>query len=118
MAAPRLTGVAYIGGAQACSHEEAQYVVWLWRPHPEAANSFITQADGSFAVEVTIPDTPPTNVSGFETQSKAEAWIERHQSNTATGTLRSPQGRSGGGCSGDYAACRPIIAAQSLAYRP
>ena len=29
-------------------------------------------------------------VSGFDTQAKAEAWIERHKANIATGTLKSP----------------------------
>jgi len=59
------------------------------RPHPHvhATYRLVAEADGSFAIEVSIPDTPPTRVSGFDTQGKAEAWIERHQANIATGTL-------------------------------
>jgi hypothetical protein len=57
-------------------------------PHAEATYSVTTQADGTFAVEVTIPDTQPTKVTGFDTQAKAEAWIERHKANVATGTLK------------------------------
>lgn len=53
-------------------------------PHAEAAYSLLTQADGTFAVEVLISGFGPTKVSGFDTQEKAEAWIERHRSNIAT----------------------------------
>jgi hypothetical protein len=59
-------------------------------PHAEAAYDLITLDDGTFAVEVVIPDTKPTKVSGFDTREKAEAWIERHKANVATGTLRTP----------------------------
>jgi hypothetical protein len=59
------------------------------KPHPHVAATYrlIAHADGSFAIEVAIPETQPTTVSGFDTQAKAEAWIERHQANIATGTL-------------------------------
>jgi hypothetical protein len=59
-------------------------------PHALATYRLITQPDGTFAVEVTIPDTQPTKVTGFDTQEKAEAWIERHKENIATGTLKAP----------------------------
>ena len=57
-------------------------------PHAEAAYDLITLDDGTFAVEVVIPETKPTKVSGFDTREKAEAWIEQHKANVATGTLR------------------------------
>ena len=59
-------------------------------PHAEAAYDLITLDDGTFAVEVVIPETKPTKVSGFDTREKAEAWIERHKANVATGTLETP----------------------------
>lgn len=62
----------------------------LTHPHAEATYKLITLRDGTFSVEVTIPETGPTKVSGFDTQAKAEAWIERHKANIATGTLKSP----------------------------
>jgi hypothetical protein len=62
-------------------------------PHAEAAYKLITQDDGGFAVEVTVPDTEPTKVTGFDTQAKAEAWIERHKANVATGSLRGVYGQ-------------------------
>ena len=57
--------------------------------HAEATYRLIEQGDGTFAVEVTIPETQTTRVSGFDTPQKAEAWIERYQANVATGTLKS-----------------------------
>ena len=59
-------------------------------PHLEATYK-LTAVDGGFAVEVTIPETKPTKVSGFDTQAKAEAWIARHKANVATGTLSTSQ---------------------------
>jgi hypothetical protein len=59
-------------------------------PHAEATYRLLPLADGSFSVEVEIPGTKPTKVSGFDSQAKAEAWIERHKANVATGSL-SPQ---------------------------
>lgn len=60
-------------------------------PHAEATYRLITLDDGTFAVEVAIPDTKPAKVSGFETRDKAEEWIARHKANVATGTLKSPR---------------------------
>ena len=57
-------------------------------PHADASYRLSTLADGTFAVEVAIPDTKPTKVSGLDTQEKAEAWIERHKANIATGSLK------------------------------
>ncbi len=48
-------------------------------PHAEAAYSIVTLDDGSFGVEVKIPDTHPTTVSNFATRAQAEAWIVRHK---------------------------------------
>lgn len=57
-------------------------------PHAEATYTLTLQGDGGFAVDVAIPGVRPTKVSGFDTQAKAEAWIERHKANVATGTLQ------------------------------
>ena len=48
-------------------------------PHAEATYRVIAFEDGSFAVEVTIPDTNPTTVRPFKTEADAEAWIVEHQ---------------------------------------
>jgi len=56
-------------------------------PHADAAYRLIPGDDGSFAVEVAIPGSAPTKVSGFDSQAKAEAWIERHKANVATGSI-------------------------------
>lgn len=58
-------------------------------PHAEATYNLLTLDYGSFAVDVAIPDTRPTKVSG--TREKAEAWIERHKANVATGTIKPPR---------------------------
>jgi hypothetical protein len=48
-------------------------------PHAEATYRVIPLDDGSFGVEVNIPDTYPTTVSKFATETDAEAWITEHQ---------------------------------------
>ena len=57
-------------------------------PHAEATYNVNTLNDGTFAVEVAIREREPTKVSGFETEAKVAAWIERHKANVATGSLR------------------------------
>jgi hypothetical protein len=48
-------------------------------PHAEATYRVIPTDDGAFAVEVTIPETHPANVSPFATEADAEAWIAEHR---------------------------------------
>jgi hypothetical protein len=48
-------------------------------PYAEAKYRIITQADSTFGVEVTIPETQPTTVTSFATEAAAEAWIENHK---------------------------------------
>jgi hypothetical protein len=48
-------------------------------PHAEASYRVIPLENGSFGVEVSIPDTNPTTVSMFKTEADAEAWIAEHQ---------------------------------------
>jgi hypothetical protein len=60
----------------------------LVHPHAEAAYRVLPLDDGKFAVEVSIPGTHPTKVSGLDTQAAAEAWIERHRTQVATGTIQ------------------------------
>ena len=49
------------------------------RAHAEATYRVIPFGDGTFAVEVSIPETYPTKVSPFATEADAEAWIAEHQ---------------------------------------
>ena len=48
-------------------------------PHAEASYRVISFDDGSFGIEITIPDSYPTTVSKFKTEADAEAWIVEHQ---------------------------------------
>lgn len=48
-------------------------------PHAEASYKVIAFEDGSFGVEVSIPDSNPTVVTRFASEQDAEAWIARHQ---------------------------------------
>ena len=48
-------------------------------PHAEATYRVISLDDGSFGVEVKIPDSHPTRISRFDTEADAEAWITEHQ---------------------------------------
>ena len=58
-------------------------------PHAEASYRVIPLENGSFAVEVSIPDSHPTTVSMFKSKADAEAWITEHrrlvQSQTVSG---------------------------------
>lgn len=42
--------------------------------------------NGSFVVEVSIPDSHPTTVSAFKTEVDAEAWIAEHRRRVQTQT--------------------------------
>jgi hypothetical protein len=66
-------------------------------PHAEAVYRVIPLDDGKFAVEVTIPGTNPTKVIGLESQETADAWIERHKTQIATGTILRQSAWSRGG---------------------
>lgn len=57
-------------------------------PHTDASYRIVTLADGKFLVEVAIPGSLPTKVSGLDSQEAAEAWIERHKTNVASGTIK------------------------------
>jgi hypothetical protein len=48
-------------------------------PHAEAAYRVIPSDGGSFAVEISIPETYPAKVSPFATAVEAEAWIGEHR---------------------------------------
>lgn len=48
-------------------------------PHAEATYRIIAFDNGSFGVEVSIPDSHPTRVTTFKTEADAEAWIAEHQ---------------------------------------
>lgn len=66
-------------------------------PHAEATYRVIPFDNGSFGVEVSIPDSNPTRVSMFKTEADAEAWIAEHQrrvqSQTQSGLqFRRPRG--------------------------
>lgn len=60
----------------------------MLRTHPHAAAVYrvISFADGSFGVEVNIPDSYPTIVSRFLTEADAETWIAEHQRKIQTQT--------------------------------
>ena len=49
-------------------------------PHAEARYEVVALGAGAFGVRVSIPDTSPTMVSGFNTEAAAEAWIASHKS--------------------------------------
>jgi hypothetical protein len=56
--------------------------------------------EGTFGVEVVIPETLPTTVTEFATEAEAEAWIARHKSqvegNASSGsTFRRKRGTDG-----------------------
>jgi hypothetical protein len=48
-------------------------------PHAEATYRVVRLVDGSFGIEVSIPENYPTTVSKFATEAEAEAWIVEHR---------------------------------------
>ena len=60
-------------------------------PHAEASYRVLPLNDGSFGVEVTIPDSHPTTVTKFDSNEAAAAWISGHrdrvQDQTGSGGL-------------------------------
>ena len=48
-------------------------------PHAEATYRVIPFDNGTFGVEVSIPNSRPTTVSTFKTKADAEAWITEHR---------------------------------------
>ena len=51
-------------------------------------------ADGTFSVEVVIPESYPTKVSPFSTEADAEAWMAEHQRRVQSEKLSSRWFRS------------------------
>jgi len=66
-------------------------------PHAEATYRVIPFDNGSFGVEVSIPDSHPTRVSLFKTQADAEAWIAEHQRRVQSQTQSGRQFRRSSG---------------------
>jgi hypothetical protein len=65
-------------------------------PHAEATYRVFADGDGSFAVEVKIPDSHPTKVSPFATHRDAEKWIADHKERVAAQTqIKASWHRSG-----------------------
>jgi hypothetical protein len=62
-------------------------------PHAEATYRIVPLKDGAFGVEVVIPETSPTTVTKFATESEAEAWIRRHKSQVQSDALSGPRFR-------------------------
>jgi hypothetical protein len=48
-------------------------------PHAEATYSVVPLANGTFSVQVVIPESYPTRVSPFATEADAETWITEHR---------------------------------------
>jgi hypothetical protein len=65
-------------------------------PHAEATYRIIPFDNGSFSVEVSIPDSHPTRVSMFKTEADAEAWIAEHRRRVQSQTQSGGWFRAGG----------------------
>jgi len=66
-------------------------------PHAEATYRVISLENGTFGVEVSIPDSHPTRVSAFKTETDAEAWIAEHRRRVEFQTQSGRQFRRSGG---------------------
>ncbi len=54
-------------------------------PHAGAEYELFEQQDGSFGIEVSIPDSRPTRVTGFASRTAAVAWAAKHKADVAKG---------------------------------
>jgi hypothetical protein len=54
-------------------------------PHNGAIYRIVQRRDMSFGVEVSIPGTHPTTVTGFATEADAAAWAAKHKEGVARG---------------------------------
>lgn len=61
-------------------------------PHAGATYRVMPLAQGGFCVEVAIPDTCPTMVSGFRSEEAAMAWVAGHQEQVRVTTSLSRSG--------------------------
>ena len=48
-------------------------------PHADAQYRVYKLDDGTFGIEVSIPDTPPTKVTSFPTRKAANQWVAYHK---------------------------------------
>ena len=48
-------------------------------PHAEAIYKVVSLLDGTFGVEVVVPETYPTHIKGFATEAEAGSWIAAHK---------------------------------------
>ena len=60
-------------------------------PHTGATYRITLQSDGSFGIEVSIPDSLPTMITGFATEAAAEGWVAQHKQDIASGKPLSPR---------------------------
>jgi hypothetical protein len=72
----------------------------MTHPHAEASYRVIPiPKNGTFGVEVVIPDTYPTTVTEFATEAEAEVWIARHkrqiEANSQPNVFRRRRGANG-----------------------
>ena len=56
----------------------------------EATFRIFRRDDKDFAIEVEIPEVPPTIVSGFDTMQAAEFWIDAFRTRVAASDARRP----------------------------
>jgi len=52
-------------------------------PHFGATYRIVPLEDATFAVEVSIPERPPTTITSFVSHAAAETWIANHKSHVA-----------------------------------
>lgn len=62
-------------------------------PHADATYRIVPQDDTTFGVEVTVPETHPTTVTSFATETDAETWIADHKRRVKERVVRTRWGR-------------------------
>jgi hypothetical protein len=68
-------------------HQCLKWMINKTHPHEGATYSIVEFPDGTFGVEVRVPESEPTTVSGLTDRASAQRWITRHQDRVAAGPL-------------------------------
>jgi hypothetical protein len=68
-------------------HKCLNWMINKTHPHEGATYKIVELADGTFGVEVSVPESQLTKVSGLTDHASAQRWITRHQDRVAAGPL-------------------------------
>src|SRR5262249_25957281 len=84
---PDATAFLVLLQESSCASRRARLALQTWRISTPTGATYriLQQADRTYGVEVSIPGSHPTLVTGLATKEAANSWIARHQEQIASG---------------------------------